>query len=277
MSGFSPEWLALREPADHRARDGLLTMKLADALQSRPSISIVDIGCGTGSNLRGTYAALGPEQTWTLVDYDARLLAAARATLTRWADTAESVDARLILRKSGKVLTVNFRQADLNTDLDRALGDRPDLVTAAALFDLCSAPFIERFAAAVAKRRAVFFTTLTYNGVQRWTPGHDLDAAMTAAFHAHQKTDKGFGISTGPDAPQALRAAFERAGYAVHEGDSPWMLGRSDQVLIDALVPGYAQAVSETGRVPKDKIANWLSISRRGSEVGHTDTLALPV
>ena len=88
MSGFSPEWLALREPADHRARDGLLSMALADRLQSKPIVRVVDLGCGSGSNIRATYATLGREQHWTLVDYDARLLAAARATLSRWADSA---------------------------------------------------------------------------------------------------------------------------------------------------------------------------------------------
>ena len=31
MSGFSPEWLALREAADHRARDGMLSMAVARA------------------------------------------------------------------------------------------------------------------------------------------------------------------------------------------------------------------------------------------------------
>ena len=61
MSGFSPEWLELREAADHRARDGLLAMALADRLQKRPSIQVVDLGCGTGSNIRATYAALGPD------------------------------------------------------------------------------------------------------------------------------------------------------------------------------------------------------------------------
>ena len=276
MSGFSPEWLALREAADHRARDGMLAMALADALQSRPTVTVVDVGCGTGSNIRATYAALGAVQNWTLVDYDPRLLAAAREALSKWADATDSSGGNLILKKSGKTLHVGFRQADLNADLDAALGARADLVTASALFDLCSGSFIGRFAKAVAARRAIFYTVLTYNGIQRWTPKHPLDEAMSEAFHAHQKTDKGFGISSGPDAPAALKQAFTAAGYDVREGDSPWLLARSDQALIDALVPGYAGAVRETGRIPGAEIDAWLAVARRGSEVGHTDTLALP-
>lgn len=276
MSGFSAEWLALREPADHRARDGFLAMALAERLQSKQNVRVVDLGCGTGSNIRATYAALGRMQHWTLVDYDADLLTAARETLATWADTSAVEGGGLVLGKSGKTLSVQFRQANLVTDLEAALGQVCDLVTASALFDLCSEDFIARFAKAVAARGAVFYTVLTYNGVQRWTPRHDLDQAMNDAFHAHQMTDKGFGLSAGPKAPQALADAFRAAGYAIKEGDSPWLLTRSDAALVNALVPGFAGAVRETGKLSSAQIDAWSAQPRHGSEVGHTDTLALP-
>ena len=276
MSGFSPEWLSLREPSDHRARDAMLGLKLADRLQKRGNIAVTDLGCGTGSNIRATYALLGPEQHWTLVDHDPKLLAAARNHLTAWAERATAHGDRLELVKSGKRLTVAFREADLVKQLDAALGERPDLITASALFDLCSVPFIGRFAKAVATRRCVFYTVLTYNGIQKWTPPNAADAAMLDAFHAHQMTDKGFGPSAGPAAPRALASAFEVNGYTVHEGDSPWLLGRSDQALTDELVPGFAGAVAELGSVDTALIAGWRAVKRHGAEVGHTDTLALP-
>src|SRR5690606_36909985 len=88
MSGFSPEWLALREPADMRARDPGLLAALAAHLAGRDAIEVVDLGCGAGSNIRTTAPALGPVQSWTLVDYDPVLLEAARAALMAWADEA---------------------------------------------------------------------------------------------------------------------------------------------------------------------------------------------
>ena len=276
MSGFTPGWLALREAADHRARDGMLAMALADRLQANPLVRVVDLGCGTGSNIRATYALLGRQQHWTLVDYNPLLLEKAREVLPAWADSATISGDELVLQKSGKTLVVAFRQRDLVADLDGALGRACDLVTASALFDLCSEGFIAKFAAAVAQRKSVFYTVLTYNGVQRWVPENTLDAPMAAAFHAHQNTDKGFGVSAGPRAAGALAAAFRRADYAVREADSPWLLTRSDQALVDALVPGFANAVSETGRLSAADVAAWLAQARYGAEVGHTDTLALP-
>lgn len=276
MSGFSPDWLALREPADVRARDPDLLATLAQHLANRNTLEVVDLGCGTGANLRSTAPALGPGQRWTLVDHDPALLAAARAALLEWADGAAVDDASLVLTKAGLDIAVSFRQADLMQGLEAVVGGGPDLVTASALFDLCSADFIARMAKAVAAQGAAFYTVLTYDGEQGWTPPHRADAEMAAAFNAHQQIDKGFGSAAGPAAPAALALAFRESGYAVHEASTPWRLDEGDQGLVDALADGFAGAVAEIGRVPADTIADWLQVRRRGSVVGHTDTLALP-
>ena len=63
MSGFSPEWLALREPADTRARDPGLLGALAASLAGRDSVEVVDLGCGTGANIRAIAPELGATQT----------------------------------------------------------------------------------------------------------------------------------------------------------------------------------------------------------------------
>lgn len=276
MSGFSPEWLALREPADVRARDPDLLMALAAHLAGRDRIDVVDLGCGTGANIRTTAPALGPVQAWTLVDFDPVLLEAARASLLAWADEASENGESIALKKAGRAISVRFRQADLMQNLEGVIGGRPDLVTASALFDLCSVDFIRRTARAVAAEGAAFYTVLTYDGVQTWTPAHPADADMTAAFNAHQETDKGFGSAAGPAAPEALALAFRGQGYGVQEASSPWRIDGSEQALIDMLADGFAAAVAEIGRLAPDVIADWLSVRRSGSVVGHTDTLALP-
>ena len=150
VTGFSAEWLDRREPADHRSRNRKLEHALAKHFDGWRPITVVDLGCGTGSNLRATAPLLGPEQHWTLVDYEQALLDAAAVRLTAWADGADRKDGKLALFKGAKRINVEFRRADLARDLDAALGPNANLVTASALFDLVSAEFIATFAAAVA-------------------------------------------------------------------------------------------------------------------------------
>jgi SAM-dependent methyltransferase len=276
VSGFDASWLDLREPADHRSRNDELARLLTRHMGRRPTIEVLDLGCGTGSNLRATAPLLGPEQDWTLVDYDARLLDAAVTRLAKWAGDWERKKDKLILKKSGRTITVRFRRADLVNDFESVFATPADLVTGSALFDLASGDFIAEVAAEVVRRRAAFYTVLTYNGVQRWTPKHPADAEMAAAFRAHQVTDKGFGPAAGPMAPQLLATAFDAAGYSLSEADSTWRLEEADDALIQALIPGFVGAVRETEKVPEPTLADWLKPTRTGALVGHTDTLALP-
>ena len=276
MSGFSPAWLDLREPADHRSRNVKTGRALARHFDGWRPVTVVDLGCGTGSNLRATAPLLGPEQHWTLVDHEQGLLDAAVARLQGWADGSDWKDDKLVLFKAAKRITVELRCADLAGDLDAALGPSANLVTASALFDLVSAEFIARFAGALARRKSAFYTVLTYDGDQRWTPEHEADAALLDAFNAHQHGDKGFGPAAGPDAPDVLSEAFTAAGYAVHEGDSAWRLGAGEEALIAALASGFAAAARETGRVDPAAIDGWSAVVRTGAIVGHADTLALP-
>jgi SAM-dependent methyltransferase len=274
--GFDHTWLDLREPADHRSRNEDLAKLLTRRVGRRDRISVLDLGCGTGSNLRATAPLLGPEQHWTLVDHDAGLLEAAVSRLSAWAGSAERRGNGLVLSKGGKRIAVRFRRVDLASNLDRALETEADLYTASALFDLVSDDFIATVASEIVRRGACFYTVLTYNGLQRWTPKHEADGTLASAFRAHQVRDKGFGTAAGPMAPALLAAAFDEAGYGVSEGDSAWRLEAGDEALTAGLVRGFAAAVRETALVSDAKVADWLKPRRTGALVGHTDTLALP-
>jgi SAM-dependent methyltransferase len=265
VSGFSPDWLRLREPADHRARDRRLVGQLAGWLGGRETISVVDLGCGTGSNLRALSPALPAPQTWRLVDYDPLLLSAARQEIAAWAGAASP--------------EVSFEAADLARDLEQVLARDCDLVTASALFDLVSAEWLVRFAAALAERRRAFYTVLIYDGILEWEPVHPLDAAIRAAFNAHQRSDKGFGPAAGPDAAGILTGALERAGFNVHSAPSPWVLERQrDLPLMLETAAGIADAARQTGLVPAADVEAWTASRAQLTRgiIGHVDILALP-
>ena len=278
MSGFSSDWLLLREPADHRARNGELLALLSAHFETRESVSVFDLGTGTGSNLRAAAPHLPAAQEWTLVDHDPRLLAAACDAISAWGDSPRATATGIGVSKGGHSILVNLKQADLAAEPAAWKGQKPDLVTAAALFDLVSAEWIERFVKAVAGAKAVFYTALTHSDVARWSPPHPLDAAMTAAFESHFGTDKGFGPSAGSRASALLADAFARAGYGVERRESPWRLGAHDRELIAELAQGWADAARETGKIPAARIADWLAARQREGTcvVGHEDLLAIP-
>ncbi len=277
MSGFDSDWLALREPEDHRARNGDVARACARRFQALTTMTIVDIGCGAGSNLRALAPLLATRQSWRLIDHDARLIAAARASLQVWADEASDEGADLKLRKADKYLVVAFEERDLSGALDALWSPAPDLVTAAALFDLVSAPWITRFVAALAARKLPLLALLTYNGAESWTPPHPTDADMLAAFHAHQARDKGFGPAAGPLAAGALSAAFGAEAYALHAGASDWRLP-AGAALTRATAEGVASAVRETGALAESAVADWLRARQNASaRIGHEDLFAAPI
>lgn len=282
MSGFSAEWLALREPVDHRSRSGLLLDRLRDLFADRATITVVDLGCGTGSNLRACAPHLPPRQEWLLVDHDPALLSAARKRLTDWAERSEDLGDQLRLDRDGREIMVSFTPTDLARGVEPALGSAPHLVTAAALLDLVSAAWIEDLAAAVASRCAVFYTALTYNGALACCCALESDAEIFAGFQVHQRRDKGFGPSAGPDASRILEQAFASRGYDVQTADSSWRLGPDDADFARETAKAVAQAAAESGTDP-DIWSGWLharlaSASVEGSawSIGHTDLIAVP-
>jgi hypothetical protein len=278
MSGFSSDWLSLREPADHRARNPELLTRLAEYFRGRELVSIADLGTGTGSNVRAIAPNLPRQQHWTLFDHDAALLGAAAVKIGEWAETSQGTVSGIEVSEKGLTLRVDFQLADLAAQPDAWKQAKPDLVTAAALFDLVSEEWIERFVSAVARAKAVFYTALTHSNVAVWSPPHPLDGAMTAAFESHFGTDKGFGPSAGSKATEFLAGAFKRAGYQVERRESPWRLGAADRKLIAELAQGWADAVKETKALSSAEINEWLTARSRDANcvVGHADLLAFP-
>ncbi|MBY0511855.1 MAG: hypothetical protein K2P94_17090 [Rhodospirillaceae bacterium] len=268
---FSPAWLALREPADRAARNKDVRAACASHFAKHETINICDLGAGTGASLRALANALPARQRWTLVDYNAENLAAARTALTAWADTTETNDGILILRHGARTIEVHTRRQDFAENPQCWSADT-DLVTASALFDLASQEWIERFVARLAADETPLLSMLTANDVIVSNPAHALDRAVVAAFHAHQTRDKGFGPSAGSAAARLLEESLRNAGYTLAVGDSPWELSWSE--LLQTTLDGMAHAVGETNKVSAEDIARWRAHEREHLTVGHRDVFA---
>jgi hypothetical protein len=265
MSGFSADWLALREPYDLRARNPAVLDAVAAHLEGRASIRIVDLACGTGSTLRAVSPRLPARQRWTLTDHDPELLARVAST-----PTAEDVAIAVIA-------------LDLDRDLDAALEGTVDLVTTSALLDLVSDRWLQRLAATLAARAIPFYAALSYDGQVGFTPSDPFDRAIIDAVNQHQRTHKGFGPALGPAAAGAALACFEALGYSVMTGSSGWMIGPQDYDMQTELVDGWASAAREIGRLSAEDITAWsmrrramIAAGRSSCRVGHVDFFAVP-
>jgi SAM-dependent methyltransferase len=267
MSGFTAEWLGLREPHDARARNReVLDAVAAAAAAAGGAIAVVDLACGTGATLRALASRLPARQDWRLVDNDLSLLARAASGA------------------SARGVTVTRIPVDLSRDLEAALDGPIDLVTTSALLDLVSADWLDRLVVEVAARRLPLYAALSYDGRVAFGPADPLDAAVIAAVNRHQQTDKGFGPALGPGAAEAAIAGFKKANYTVVHGRSDWHLAPRDHEIQRDMLAGWAGAAREIGALSLADAAAWLTrrrdlvaAGRSTITVGHVDLFARPI
>jgi trans-aconitate methyltransferase len=252
------DWLALREPADAAAR----STELVDRLPLRPPLVVHDLGSGTGSMLRWLAprlrARVGGTQHWVLYDRNPRLLAGAVA------DLPLGVTAEARLGDLGRLSTADLAGASL--------------VTASALLDVLTADEIHRLVAACAKVPTLL--TLTVVGGVALDPPDPADAAVAAAFNAHQRRAVGRRRLAGPDAVHLAMAAFRSRRVRVESRETPWRLVSGQ--LAEAWFSGWVTAALEQQPALSVQLNGYvrtrlaqLALDRLTVSVRHRDLLAL--
>ena len=269
MTGFSVDWLNLREAADRQARNGELLRVAATFAASGGNSQrvVVDLGAGTGSTYRTFGQCNFPAEfapTWRFVDNDRELL-------------------REAARRADQNHLIETYELDLNQVAQLPLA-AVRLITASALFDLTSALFIDRLISEVDAASAGWsvgiYAALNYDGSTCWEPVHPLDQQVLKAFNVDQTTDKGFGPALGPDACNYVKQALEQAGFSVQLAASPWQLEGKDAQLVAELIQGIGSAVQSCPELVSEDIADWLAfrlahVATCSCTVGHTDLLAI--
>jgi hypothetical protein len=227
MSDFSAAWLALREPVDRAARSATLARAVAAQLGATAPVRVLDLGSGTGANLRYLAPQLAPlAQEWLLTDRNPLLLRQA---------VARSDEA-------GANVSVTAREIDLTAPGWSALLAGRRLVTASALLDLVSERWLCTLAAGCRQERAAVLFALTYDGRIRCLPEDRDDAFVRELVNRHQRTDKGFGPALGPDAAGAAERCFTSVGYRTVRAPSDWVVTADRVALQRELIAGWAAA-----------------------------------
>jgi len=279
-SSFEGRWLELREPADHRARSTALTVSLnqwlqrsharfTDGLPQAP-VTMVDLGTGRGSNAVYLSPLLQVPQHWLLLDQDACLLAETQARLTERGIAATVAEQRLSVES-----------------LPTKMPEHTTLITASALIDLVSAPWLMTLAETARARGAAVLVVLSYSGEFSLDPMHPDDGRVLALVNEHQRGEKGTGHALGPEAAKALEQRLQAAGYQVETQASPWHLDCDDAALIRELLDGWVAAASELILESRNQDGAWLqhwlanrleqlAEERLAVTVQHVDLLALP-
>ena len=296
MSGFSTEWLALREPFDHAARAGAIPPDFLAALMRRvapgEALSVVDLGCGTGANLRETAPRLGGRQRWRLVDHDERLLAAIPEALAPWAaaqglqvQTQPRETVLVLQRSDGLHIEVERCQANLAGGLDAVPLMGAHLVTASALLDLVSAPWLDALLLRCREAGAAVWWALNVDDRLVWTPGDADDTLVHAQFQAHQERDKGFGPALGGGAAERAAAQLAGFGWEVIRTPGDWQIdGRRsahDLTMLQAMVDGIGTAATEQTPALTETITQWQARKRAQAgnlqlRVGHAEVMGWP-
>lgn len=288
---FDGTWLALREPVDHRSRGPQLTERAVEAWEGGGWSRILDLGAGTGSNVRYLARRLTGLQRWTLVDHDPGLLARARRAVPGGGETdgrpapggrpaSGPVPGEVHLR----VVCGDLADEGLAQIRPGGADGPPHLVTASALLDLVSAAWLDELVVRCAQVECGALFALTYEGSVAFEgAGDPLDERVIEAVNRHQRRDKGLGAALGPEAGDRAADRFRAAGFQVWTEASPWRLAADDRALAAALIRGWAEAGAEVDPTLAPEVEAWVERRVRGvSEgrvqvvVGHVDVLALP-
>ncbi len=277
MTAFTPDWLSLREAVDRRSRNPLLLNALHKRFGAASRTTVCELGAGTGALLRALAPRLSSRQEWRLVDKDSNNLKAAQDALASWAERVETSRDGLSLHRDGRQIDVSFRAHDLTEDPSELLKDA-DLVAASALFDLAAPAWIGGLARSLARTRRPFYASLTFCGTLDARPELPLDAAVAAAFCAHQRSEKGLGgVAAGPDAPRLLVLALEAEGAEVQQADSSWRVAAEESAFMERVLVDFATAAGETGLLDGQATQAWLAARLAKTtelRVGQSDLLA---
>jgi len=281
-AAFSADWLALREPFDRAAREA--SAPLVQALRARGPAQgpwrVMDLGCGTGANLRWLAPRLGGEQQWLVLDHDAALL-------RRWARQPGFEAAgggRLRWQGPGFAAEVVRRQTDLAQGLAALPWSAAQLVTASALLDLVGEAWLTELADRATGARAALCLALSVDGRHAWGPTDVLDGTVNALFAAHQRRDKGLGPALGAQAVPSLVRLLRARGYRVRLARTDWRIASASDpsgAMQRALIDGLARAAAEQAPAQAAALQAWrhrrLAQAAAGRlVVGHLDVFAWP-
>ena len=200
-TGFSTIWLEERFRFDAAARNAQLEHICLKYIDKYPRVNLVDVGAGSGANVRHWAERIPQDQSWTLVEQDGELLAEGLQLTAAWGkergfEVYEGSKGEWIFSTSSKKVQVKGvvgSLLDINEQVDLTT---QHMVMANAVFDLFSVQQFETFARQIQPHSLAFYPTINYAGMG-FEVLHPGDAQMVAWYEGHMERNRPEGRAMG--------------------------------------------------------------------------------
>ncbi len=250
---FDIDWLNERYPFDVEARDKELENKVLAHLDRKESISLVDVGAGTGSNCLYFIQKLSQNQNWYLIEQNAELK---KATIRRLKDYASYHKYNFEQKKNTIKISSPKRAIRVTIINDSLLNlaevvdlKKVDLVLANAVFDLFSAGQLKEVTTIITQNKVAFYHTLSYEGMT-FEPADPFDDFFVRAYNEHMERQQDFGKALGKNASAYMVELFEATKHKLQTATSTWKIEPTDIKMHYYLLNFMENALSEMELAP---------------------------
>lgn len=283
---FATDWLEERNRFDEAARNPTVEAAFLRYAEQQQPLNLIDIGAGNGAVFTYLAPKLPPEQNWTLVELNPKLLKNARQRLLLWANgnhyTIEKDEADyLLFTRQERRLSIQLRQVSFLKLEEHFPLEAYHAVTASAVIDLLSQEMLEALLRLLHRHQLAFYATLNYQSME-YLPAGPQDTAMIEAYEQHMRRQQDFGRALGPTCTTALhQLAKSIYGHSPVDGPSPWAIRPTDIAMHRHLLSFMETSIAIAN--PKLDTAGWVARKQELLEsnqlhltVNHTDLLISP-
>ena len=197
MHEFNNNWLKLRETVDKKSRNLKIIELINKKFSNHESISIIDLGTGTGSNFNYLKPRLKFIQNWVFTDISSNSINYFKKNINI----------------SRKICKTKFQIFDVINDLQKINFKKFNIVTGSAFLDILPRSWFYKFHKYNTKTEIILFA-LNYNGAFTFFPKHKYDQQIVDLFNKDQKSNKGIGVKAiGPECSVLIKNVFKNTHH----------------------------------------------------------------
>ena len=284
------QWLAHRFACDAQARHHEIEHKfLAFFEQHQTALKVVDVGSGTGANVRYYFDRIPHTQEWTLIGQSTQLLDEGVNSLSAFAQENDygwqhQSNNTFVLTDAEKTATIKLVSGSIEHIEQLADLPQADIVTANAVFDLLSFEQFDALVEKLAQHDVCLLATLNYYETS-FLPFFKEDHRFLRWYHMHMKRPQPMGIAMGPDCSEEMLDLLAQHHMMIEQEGSQWHLKKCDSTMHRYLLHFIEHAIAELSLSPEEKqdFDAWINKKKdlcRQREleiiVDHSDIFAYP-